>query len=216
MSAGDYATKDADYFAHARTEIIPLLPPNVMRIADIGGASGATLSAVKAQHPAATTILLDLHAQSVETARSRGHLAYQCDLEKAVPDILGTCDTVLFLDVLEHLVDPWSVLRRAVESLPAGATVIVSVPNIRYWQVSFGLFFLGRWRLQDAGVLDRTHLRFFTRETGAVLVTGAGLSLGAVTGRLAGGRRNRLINRITLGLFADFLRSQYIYVGRKA
>jgi 2-polyprenyl-3-methyl-5-hydroxy-6-metoxy-1,4-benzoquinol methylase len=215
MSSSDYDAKTDTYFAFARTEILPLLPSKFTRVADVGGSSGATLSAIKALHPGVETICIDGHAPSVDIARSRGHTALVCDLEGDLPAILQTCDVVLLLDVLEHLKDPWRVLRDLVRVLEPGAVVIVSLPNVRHWAVSAGLFFLGSWQLQDAGILDRTHLRFFTRETGRQLVQQSGLSVQGVKGKLAGGRKFALINLLTAGLMRDFLNMQYLFVGKK-
>jgi 2-polyprenyl-3-methyl-5-hydroxy-6-metoxy-1,4-benzoquinol methylase len=212
----EYASKPADYYEHARIEILPLLPANIGVIADIGGSSGATLSAVKQNRPSiTTTICVDAHAPSLEVARQRGHQTLICDLNGEAPDIVATCDVVMFLDVLEHLVDPWSVLQRIVAKMKSGATVIVSVPNVRFWEVSLGLTLMGRWTLQEAGVLDRTHLRFFTGKTGAQLIRGAGLRLEKGQGLVVRALRYRLANALTLGLFRDFLCMQYLYIGRK-
>ena len=178
-SSVDYHSKSADYFAFARTEILPLLPAKIVRVADVGGSSGATLSAIRALRPTTDTVCIDGHRPSVDIAHSRGHTAIHCDLEGELPSILRTCDVVLLLDVLEHLKDPWQVLQDVVRLLEPGATVIVSLPNVRYWAVSGGLFLRGAWELQDAGILDRTHLRFFTRETGRKLLQKVGPSCSA-------------------------------------
>ncbi len=216
MQTGQIEKAEMDgYYGHARVEVLPFLPADIRRIADIGGSSGATLTAIKARWPDATTICIDSHEPSLEQSRRRGHIAVACDLDNNIPDVVKDCDVVMLLDVLEHLVDPWSVLRKVVQLVPRGATVIVSVPNVRYWEVSFGLLFRGRWELRDAGVLDRTHLRFFTHDSGADLIRGAGLTLRATTANLAGGRRYALLDRVTLGIMSDFLRSQYLYVCTK-
>ena len=158
---------------------------------------------------------MDLHLPSLEVARERGHIAIACNLESEVPKIVADCDVVMFLDVLEHLTDPSKLLREVVEQLRCDATIIVSLPNVRYWEVSFNLVLFGRWQLQDSGVLDRTHLRFFTRKSGADLMQQAGLNLQAIKGKLPGARRYALLNTVTMGLLRDFLCSQYLFVGTK-
>jgi 2-polyprenyl-3-methyl-5-hydroxy-6-metoxy-1,4-benzoquinol methylase len=133
-----------------------------------------------------------------------------------MPPVFGDCDVVLLLDILEHLVDPWSALSKIVSQIPRNASVIVSLPNVRYWRVSLNLAFRGRWDLQDAGVLDRTHLRFFTRDTGADLIVQSGLSLQRIQNKLGGGRKRRLLNDLTFGMLRDFLSLQYLYRAIKA
>jgi 2-polyprenyl-3-methyl-5-hydroxy-6-metoxy-1,4-benzoquinol methylase len=70
-------------------------------------------------------------------------------------------DAVLFLDVLEHLVDPWEVLRESSGLLRAGGSAYVSLPNVAHWSLRRELL-LGRWDYRENGLLDSTHLRFFT------------------------------------------------------
>lgn len=83
-------------------------------------------------------------------------------------------DTIVFADVLEHLPWPLGVLRHYLRWLAPGGSVIVSLPNVGLWSVRFGLL-LGRWEYEETGVLDRTHLRFFTRSSARRLLADAGL-----------------------------------------
>jgi 2-polyprenyl-3-methyl-5-hydroxy-6-metoxy-1,4-benzoquinol methylase len=210
-----YLEKHNDYYGHARLEILDLLPAHFGSVVDVGGSSGATLSAIKARWPAVRTICIDAHEESVILARRNGHDAFVCDLDKSTPDVFRTVDVVMFLDVLEHLTDPWSRLAHIVDQLPSGAYIIVSLPNVRFWEASCRLFFLGEWQLQQAGVLDRTHLRFFTRRTGEDLLRGAGLRIRDIRARLPGGRRYVLANALSLGFVKDFLTEQYLFVAEK-
>jgi len=85
-------------------------------------------------------------------------------------------DVLIFADVLEHLVWPVSVLTRYLRWLAPGGSVIVSLPNVGLWSVRLAHLF-GRWEYADTGVLDRTHLRFYTRKSGRRLVEEAGLEI---------------------------------------
>jgi len=84
-------------------------------------------------------------------------------------------DVVLFLDVLEHLYDPWSVLKGALGSLRAGGIVISVVPNVAHVSVVRRLL-LGRFEYEEHGTMDRTHLRWFTRKSFARAFTDAGFA----------------------------------------
>ena len=84
-------------------------------------------------------------------------------------------DCLIAADVLEHLVDPWTALRRAVELLDWQAIAVISTPNVSEWHGLWQLIRTGRWPLADAGVFDRTHLRWFTRDDALALVRQAGL-----------------------------------------
>ncbi|HVS32422.1 MAG TPA: class I SAM-dependent methyltransferase [Thermoanaerobaculia bacterium] len=84
-------------------------------------------------------------------------------------------DVILFADVLEHLPWPLAVLQRYLQLLRENGTVIVSLPNVGLWSVRLSLM-AGRFDYADTGVLDRTHLRFFTRRTARKLLGDAGLA----------------------------------------
>jgi len=204
-----------DYHGHARHEVLQYLPEQFAKVVDVGGSAGGTLSAIRQMAPLARTVCLDADERSVSIALAQGHEAIRCNLDQEIPNVFADADVVLLLDILEHLVDPWSVISTIVAKLRSGTCVIVSLPNVRYWNVSLNLVLRGQWTLQDAGVLDRTHLRFFTRSTGASLVQGGGLALEKIVSKVAAGRRFKLMNVLTLGVFEDFLSPQNIYIAIK-
>ena len=83
-------------------------------------------------------------------------------------------------DVLEHLPDPLRVLRKIHSLLNPGARIVVSVPNVAHLSVRAQLLF-GRFRYSSRGILDNTHLRFFTRRTTLELITNSGFAVNQVT-----------------------------------
>jgi 2-polyprenyl-3-methyl-5-hydroxy-6-metoxy-1,4-benzoquinol methylase len=87
-----------------------------------------------------------------------------------------TFDLIMFGDVLEHTIDPLGVLRRLSTLLADGGHVIVSLPNVAAWTVRFNLL-AGKFAYEQSGILDDTHLRFFTKETATRLVEDAGLDV---------------------------------------
>jgi hypothetical protein len=88
--------------------------------------------------------------------------------------------------------------------------IVASIPNIRYFTATFPLFFHGRWDLEDSGIRDRTHLRWFVRETAIALMTSSGLVLEKVVEHPGGGGKVRLFRALTLGLFNEFTNLQYL------
>ena len=85
-------------------------------------------------------------------------------------------DVLIFGDVLEHMVDPAAALQRALRHLSPGGCVVVSLPNMAHGSVR-AMLLAGRFDYEDRGILDRTHLRFFTREGIAHLLADTGLAL---------------------------------------
>jgi len=96
------------------------------------------------------------------------------NLNREVPEVQGPFDAILYGDVLEHLIDPSRVLVELNRSLVADGFVIVSVPNIAHLYIRL-LLLLGRFDYIDRGILDNTHLRFFTARSLRALLDDAGL-----------------------------------------
>ena len=97
-----------------------------------------------------------------------------------LPSDLGRFDCIVAADVLEHLADPWTALREACGLLEPGGTVVVSLPNVRFFEVFWELGVRGRWPRRDHGIFDATHLRWFTLRDARDLLEGAGLRVDEV------------------------------------
>ena len=99
------------------------------------------------------------------------------DLQQLDPDELdGPYDLLLFADTLEHVPDPASVLLRLSTQLKPGAALVVSIPNVANWAMRLGLL-LGRFRYTNRGLLDRTHLRFYTKRTAVEMLEEGGFEV---------------------------------------
>jgi 2-polyprenyl-3-methyl-5-hydroxy-6-metoxy-1,4-benzoquinol methylase len=97
--------------------------------------------------------------------------------ERGLPTLAArgrTYDAILFMDVLEHLDRPDLALRSAVSLLEPGGRVFASIPNVAHWSVRKGLL-LGHWDYHESGLMDRTHLRFYTVRTAQSLLEDVGL-----------------------------------------
>jgi 2-polyprenyl-3-methyl-5-hydroxy-6-metoxy-1,4-benzoquinol methylase len=116
--------------------------------------------------------------------------------------------------VLEHLHDPWAVVAALHRGLAPGGTLVVSVPNVNYIGLVGPLVLRGRFDLTDAGVMDRTHLRWFALHGAIDLATGSGLVLERVQANVYG-RFKRALDAVTLGLLTRFLAVQYVVRARR-
>ncbi len=201
-----------DYFEHSRREIAPLLPASAARVLEIGCSSGETLAWLKSRWPDAETTGIDGYAPILPVlAKNADHAIIQ-NLEQPLPD-LGQFDLILALDILEHLTDPGAVLAALVARLNPGGRIIVSVPNVGHFSILADLLLRRRFQYRDAGILDRTHLRFYTEESAVGLMNDAGLAVrdGVVNG--LDGRKAKLANTLTLGLFRHYFAKQYVMLG---
>ena len=119
-------------------------------------------------------------------------------------------ELILCLDVLEHMVDPWAFVKALQGRLASGGKLIISVPNIRCLKVLVPLAFKGQWVYGDQGILDRTHLRFFTRASALQLAASTELKVERCLERHGENSRLEQLNRWTRGAFSDFTALQFL------
>lgn len=214
--AGLYARKEPSYFRWVRHEIDPLLPAFSERVLEVGCGAGHTLEHLKQRRRAAWTCGIELVDDVAHDAETRVDQVLVGDVERLeLPIAPRSLDLILLLDVLEHLVDPWTTMARLAGLLRPGGHVIASIPNVRHHSVVLPLIVRGRWSYAPSGVLDRTHLRFFTRQSAIALVETTGLRVDAQ-------RTTGLpwpvaaLDRLAFGALRPFFELQYLLRARLA
>lgn len=173
MSASPYRLKDDPHSSHS--VILARLGEGRGRKAlDVGAADGFLSERLTAQGWAVTALERD----PALAARAHGRCkeVVVADLEAAPPLLNGPFEAIVYGDVLEHLTDPRAPLVALNRTLAPGGTVIVSVPNVAHLWVRLSLL-IGRFDYGERGILDRTHLRFFTRRTFVAFLRDAGLAV---------------------------------------
>jgi GT2 family glycosyltransferase/tetratricopeptide (TPR) repeat protein/2-polyprenyl-3-methyl-5-hydroxy-6-metoxy-1,4-benzoquinol methylase len=154
--------RDPSYFAHARPELLALIPTSARAVLDVGCGAGRLGEALKARQ-AATVVGIEVDPRAAGAARERLDAVHVGDVEALAVDFLpGSFDAVVCGDILEHLRDPLGLLRRLRGWLRPDGRLVASIPNVRHHSVLRGLL-EGNWTYEPAGLLDRDHLRFFTR-----------------------------------------------------
>lgn len=214
----NYNDKPLEYFDHARTEISSLLPVHCGRVLELGCGGGATLAWLRRQNRLSEAVGIEISPKAAALARPHLDAVHCFDFESALmPDPKQQFDVILCLDVLEHMGDPWAVVKRLVEdNLAQGGTLVISLPNVRHYSVLVPLLLEGNWDYQDAGILDRTHVRFFTHSTAETLL--AHPSLGAVQWLRSApdfGTLKGWIKALTWGKLRGFLTYQLILAVEK-
>ena len=175
--ASRYTLKDDPYSSHS--VIVGWLGEGRgRRLLDVGAADGL-LSRLLTERGWKVT---GLEADPVAAQAAAAHCEriVVADLDAGVPALEGEFDAIVCADVLEHLRDPAATLAALRRTLPASGEVVVSVPNVAHLWMRMSLL-AGRFEYAERGILDRTHLRFFTRRTLAALVRGAGLRIARMT-----------------------------------
>lgn len=173
---GEGGAQPGVYYRLARPELAREVPSGARRVLDVGCGTGE-LGRLLKNSGVAEVVGIELEESAWAEARLVLDDAFCGDVEKMdLPFADGYFDAVVCGDVLEHLVDPVSVLRKFARILSPEGIIIISMPNARYAQV-VAMLAHGRWKYEDAGIMDRTHLRFFTKTDLIELVREAGLRL---------------------------------------
>lgn len=185
-------TAQPQYYGHARPEVQALVPPTAKRILDVGCGAGILGAALKQRQTCevwGVEYVADVARQAALSLDQviTGSVEDMAVLEQLPDDYF---DVIIFADVLEHLRDPGDILQKMKPCLRAGGTIVSSVPNVRHWSVIKGLL-EGRWDYEDAGILDRTHLRFFTCSSLVSMFRDAGYEI-------AEGQTVRLVNDVPM------------------
>lgn len=208
-----YAHGMQEYYDQSRAEMLTFVPPDTRRLLDIGCGNGAFGALVK-QRLGAETWGVEYVEAAAERARAgndrilRGSIYEPLDLPE------GYFDVITMNDVLEHLPESEPVLERVKRLLRPGGLFILSLPNVRYYLNVRDLVFRQDWQYQDFGILDRTHLRFFTQKSARRLLEDNGFAVQSLT-PINTGRFSfayRCFFALTLGYFEDMKCPQFAIV----
>jgi SAM-dependent methyltransferase len=201
------------YYNQARPELAALVPPRCRRVLEVGCGCGELGRLLRSRGHRVTGI--ELVADMAEYARCRLDRVVTADVERdGFPFPPASFDALIFADVLEHLVDPWRVLREAVEVLAKDGVVVASIPNVQNIDVLFRLL-RGRWDYRERGILDIGHLRFFTLHTIRALFAQAGLMVVHVGHRYRRSWWREFLGLLTAGWARSLWTRQYLIVGRR-
>ena len=202
--------KDFDgYFDTPRRPLVDLLPGHFQprRILDIGCGAGATLTLLKQRYPAAQAVGVEAHAPAAAVAKKRTSIDLVVEKDILDPswrkDAGGPFDLIVLSHVLEHFAEPDKLLFMAKSLLSEHALMLVAVPNMSHASVVFPLLLAGEFRYRDAGVLDATHLRFFTERSASRLYRSCGFDVVQLKLEV-GGKRSRALLGLSLGLGRRF------------
>jgi len=209
-----FGDENSGYYDNVNQTLLDLIPPDVNRICEFGCGGGALARSIRQKSGSIIHYVgVELMADALDRAGAVLDVAVQCNLDDVEawdshPELaaalpLAHFDLAIFGDVLEHLYDPKHALQEAVKRLRPGGRVLVCVPNVQHWSV-FAHLAMGSWPQADAGLFDRTHLRWFTLTDMAALLNDVGLVVNKVVPRVFDVDRGRTVMK-QLKPLADFL-----------
>lgn len=209
-----YEEKPPSYFCTPRQELIALIPGSGLRVLDIGCGSGATGAVLLGTGKAAWVSGCELLSRQAEKAAAVLSEVVVGDIaEMTIPWPPSSFDCIIAGDVLEHLADPWQVLARIRPLMRLDGVLMASLPNVRNWHVLFQLLVKDEWRYQVVGVMDKTHLRFFTRRSAERMLADCGYDLLSVHPFFSSPCSQRF-NSLTGGLMCGFLAERWLFKAR--
>ena len=216
MTEVSVAEELAPYYRNPRVDLATFLERRRIalsaRVLEVG--CGAGMAAPHLRRLGATVLEgIEPHAPAASVAAASGSYDLVCNSswDAWAPTAGVNYDAIIFADVLEHLADPVMVLGRVRGLLrrPSGKLVL-SLPNVRHISVVFGLLARGDWHYQSAGILDQTHLRFFTSKSARRLLNDNGFTLVSFD-RYGALPISRLVARLW-PWFGEFALSQFFVV----
>jgi 2-polyprenyl-3-methyl-5-hydroxy-6-metoxy-1,4-benzoquinol methylase len=204
---------DAEYYTFTRPEMMAFVPSTAQRVLELGCAEGDFANQLK-RHTGAEVWGIEFNPTAAEQASKVIDHVLVGDAEERIGQLPDDYfDVIVCNDVLEHLVDPNSVLKMLKRTMKSDAVVIASIPNIRHFPALAQIVFRKDFPQREIGIFDRTHLRFFTRKSIIRMFEEAGYAVQKIKG-INGycGPLGYLLIAVSLGYFADSFYLQYACV----
>lgn len=172
--------RPSDYYMQARSELLPLIEPiGGAVILDVGCGAGALGRQLK-EKGAAAVHGIEAEKEAAQAAAPWYHNVLACPVEQVdFTAYKEFFDVIICADILEHLADPWDLLARLRGALKPNGALVASIPNFRHRKV-IGNLLAGRLDYLSAGILDKSHLRFFTFQSVVEMFRNAGYRIDSI------------------------------------
>jgi SAM-dependent methyltransferase len=199
----------------AVAEAIPAFTGSVLDLGCGDGSFGAWLKSRGVRSVTGVTV----HGPEATLARRSLDRVVEADLDHWLADEPDRYDGIVASHVLEHLSDPWRLLRRLHRAAKPGTWLVVAVPNVLFWRQRLQ-FVLGRFRYSQGGLMDDTHLRFFDWTTASTMLVESGwipdrkIADGGFPGSRWAGPLKTSINRFACGVSPGLFGFQFVFRAR--
>ncbi len=209
------APDEKDYYESPRPEMLRFVPMDAARILEIGCAAGIFGNSIKRRQPC--------DIWGMELSEKHGHCAEKLLDKVIIGDVSEKLnelperffDCIVCNDILEHLIDPFTFIKHLKRHIEPGGKIICSIPNVRYYRVIKDLLINGDWRYKESGVLDMTHLRFFTKKSILRMFKKFGWEVLHIEGiNPTSSLTFRILNVLLLGFIADAGYRQFAVIAK--
>jgi 2-polyprenyl-3-methyl-5-hydroxy-6-metoxy-1,4-benzoquinol methylase len=154
-----------DYYGNGRSEMLQFIPKSAKNILEIGCGSGAFLMQLK-ENGFQNVSGIELNKTAAQSAIEKGLNVYSGPIEDFTEELKKSqFDVIVLNDVIEHILDPWDILNHLRDILSPNGSLVCSIPNVRFIGNLRHLLIEKDWKYEAEGVLDQTHLRFFTKKS---------------------------------------------------
>ncbi len=158
----NYDLKPHGYYENPRKDMMVFIPDAITKTLEFGCGTGAFSYELKRKF-GVETWAVEISQEIAKKASGVVDRVINKDALEALKDLPDNYfDCVLFFDILEHLANPYELLLKLKAKLSDNGIIVCSIPNVRYYRVLVSYVFKGDWNYKDHGVMDKTHLRFFT------------------------------------------------------
>jgi len=214
----DLEIKPEDYYTLSRPEMMKYIPKEAKVILEVGCGQGNFAYALKQQRQGSEVWGLELAEDEAAEAAQKLDKVLSGSVESQIPKLPENhFEVVIFNDVLEHLLDPYTILQQLKAKLKPGGIVVSSIPNIRYFRNLFDFVWRKNWDYTDNGIMDKTHFRFFTVNSIRKMYEGQGYKVLTHEGiNATKSIKPLLFNILFLGKFSDIKYLQFATVAQFA
>jgi methionine biosynthesis protein MetW len=202
-----YVSKHTEYFSLEREMFKEAVTGENLKILDVGCGTGA-LGAFYEKNQNCKVYGIEINESAFLAAKEKLHEVIKGNVEVLdLPYENNYFDVVIMGDVLEHLINPVGTLNKMIVVLKPQGRIYITVPNVRYWRVVINLIFKDLWDYESWGILDYTHLRFYTKASIIKMLKTNNFKVKNTKWVIQKPSKSHLLNKITFRMFEGFLAS---------
>ena len=209
--------KTQKYYSETRPELLDFYPKDIRRLLDVGCSSANFSASLKARSNVEVWGI-EMNVAAAEEAKKKIDKVFigdLCEIIKTLP--LKNFDCIGFNDILEHLYDPWQVLRDIKANLTSDGVVVASIPSFLEIKNLFKLIGRKEWEYTKEGTLDFTHVRFFTKKSMIRMFVDCGYRVIRIEGiNPKTSIKWKVFNLLTFGFFSESSYLQFVCIAKPA